>query len=185
MTPFSRFLSAGAIALTLTLAGANGASAQTAELFTGFQAQSNDPIQIDAASLEISEEGKNRISEFAGNVVVKRGDTVLRASKIRVFSPMGGNKPKGQSFSRIEASGNVEVKSGAQTVTGSQVVVDMGKQTITMSGGVVLSQGSNVITGDRLVVDLATGKARVEQEAGKPIRGVFSPGSGGLAPPGQ
>jgi lipopolysaccharide export system protein LptA len=43
-----------------------------------------------------------------------------------------------------------------------------------------------VITGDRLVVDLATGKARVEQEAGKPIRGVFTPGSeGGLAPPGQ
>jgi lipopolysaccharide export system protein LptA len=47
-----------------------------------------------------------------------------------------------------------------------------------------LKQGGNVITGDRLVVDLATGKARVEQAAGKPIRGVFTPGSGTL-PPGQ
>lgn len=182
---FSRLLHAGAVALPLMLAGATVAAAQTAELFTGFQTSSKDPIQIDAASLEISEEGKTRISEFSGNVIVKRGDTVLRAGKIRVFSPLGDDKPKGQAFSKIEANGNVEVKSGAQTVTGSQVVVDMGKQTITMSGNVVLSQGSNVITGDRLVVDLATGKARVEQEAGKPIRGVFTPGSGGLAPPGQ
>jgi lipopolysaccharide export system protein LptA len=62
----------------------------------------------------------------------------------------------------------------------------MGKQTITMTGNVILSQGPNVITGDRLVVDLATGKARVEQSAGKPIRGVFTPGKGGgLAAPGQ
>jgi lipopolysaccharide export system protein LptA len=182
----SRLFHAGAIVLPLWLAGTLAASAQTADLFTGFQSNSKDPIQIDAASLEISEEGKTRVSEFSGNVVVKRGDTVLRAAKIRVFSPMGDTKVKGQSFSRIEATGNVEVKSGRQTVTGSQVVVDMGKQTITMTGGVVLSQGANVITGDRLVVDLATGRARVEQEAGKPIRGVFTPGSeGGLAPPGQ
>lgn len=186
MILFSRLINAAALAVALTLAGATAASAQTADLFTGFQSNSKDPIQIDAASLEISEEAKTRISEFAGGVVVKRGDTTMRASKIRVFSPLGDNKPKGQSFSRIEASGNVEVKSGPQTVTGSQVVVDMVKQTITMSGSVVLSQGPNVITGDRLVVDLATGKARVEQEAGKPIRGVFTPGEGGgFAPPGQ
>ena len=61
----------------------------------------------------------------------------------------------------------------------------MGKQTITMTGSVVLSQGSNVITGDRLVIDLVSGKARVEQDAGKPIRGVFTPGAGVLTAPGQ
>ena len=53
----------------------------------------------------------------------------------------------------------------------------MKANTITVSGGVVLSQGANVITGSRLVVNLATGRARVEQEAGKQIRGVFSPGA--------
>jgi lipopolysaccharide export system protein LptA len=186
VTLLFRVFRAVAIALPLALAGGHAAFAQASDLFTGFQKKSNDPIQIDAASLEISEEGKNRISEFSGNVIVKRGDTTMRASKIRIFSPTGDTKVKGQSFSRIEATGNVEVKSGPQTATGSQVVVDMGKQTITMTGGVVLSQGANVITGDRLVVDLATGKARVEQEAGKPIRGVFTPGKdGGLAPPGQ
>ena len=158
------------------------AGAPTSELFTGFQTRSDAPIQIDAAQLEISEEGDQRISVFSGNVIVRRGDTVLRANTIRIFSDLSDTRPKNEAFSRIEATGNVEVKSGDQTVTGSTVVVDMGKQTITMSGTVVLKQGANVITGDRLVVDLATGKARVEQAAGKPIRGVFTPGAGTLAP---
>ena len=55
----------------------------------------------------------------------------------------------------------------------------MQARTIVISGGVVLSQGSNVITGSRLVVNLATGRARVEQEAGKQIRGIFTPDAGG------
>jgi lipopolysaccharide export system protein LptA len=155
-------------------------AAPASDLFTGFQTRSNDPIQVDAGQLEISEENDQRISVFSGNVVVRRGDTVLTAKTIRIFSDLNDTRPKNEAFSRIEATGNVEVKSGEQTVTGSAVVVDMGKQTITMTGTVVLKQGANVITGDRLVVDLATGKARVEQAPGKPIRGVFTPGSGTL-----
>jgi len=172
-----------AIVIAAVLAGA--ASAQTSDLFNGFQKNSKDPVQIDAASLEIAEEGKQRISEFSGNVIVRRGDTVLRAKTIKVFSDLSDNRPKNQAFSRIEASGGVEVTSGEQKVTGAKVVVDMGKQTITMTGNVVMSQGANVITGERLVIDLVSGRARVEQEAGKPIRGVFTPGSGTLGPPGQ
>lgn len=159
-------------------------AAQTEALFTGFQAKSQDPIQVDAGQLEISEEGNQRISVFSGNVVVRRGDTVLTAKTIRIFSDLNDNRPRNEAFERIEASGGVKVTSGPQTVTGSKVVVDMGKQTITMSGTVVLKQGGNVITGDRLVVDLATGRARVEQAEGERIRGVFTPGAGAL-PPGQ
>jgi lipopolysaccharide export system protein LptA len=180
-----RIIAAGFGAVAVGLAAAGGASGQASDLFTGFQTKSKDPVQIDAASLEVSEEGKQRVSVFSGDVVVRRGETVMRAKTIRVFSDLGSNRPKNQAFSRIEASGNVEVKSGNQTVTGAAVVVDMGKQTITMTGNVVLAQGANVITGDRLIVDLASGRARVEQEAGKPIRGVFTPGGDDAAPPGQ
>jgi len=173
-------LGVGAAIVLCTAGEVSGAPAS--ELFTGFQSRSDAPIQIDAAQLEISEEGDQRISVFSGNVIVRRGDTVLRANTIRIFSDLSDTRPKNEAFDRIEATGNVEVNSGEQTVTGSTVVVDMGKQTITMTGTVVLKQGANVITGDRLVVDLATGKARVEQAAGKPIRGVFTPGSGTLTP---
>jgi lipopolysaccharide export system protein LptA len=185
MNCFLRVLGQAAIGLgaVLALSPADDVSAaQTASLFTGFQAKSDDPIQIDAAKLEITEEGDQRISVFSGNVIVRRGDTVLRAKTLRIYSDLNDNRPRNQAFSRIEATGDVEVKSGKQTATGSTVVVDMGNQTITMSGTVVLRDGANVITGDRLVVDLASGRARVEQAAGQPIRGVFTPDSDPLAP---
>jgi lipopolysaccharide export system protein LptA len=180
-----KIVAAGFGAASMVLAATSGANAQASDLFTGFQTKSKDPVQIDAASLEVSEEGKQRISVFSGNVIVRRGETSMRAKTIRVISDLSDKRPKNQAFSRIEASGNVEVKSGNQTVTGAAVVVDMGKQTITMTGNVVLAQGANVITGDRLVVDLVSGRARVEQAAGKPIRGVFTPGGDAAAPPGQ
>jgi lipopolysaccharide export system protein LptA len=188
MTPrlsLVKILAVSFSAVSILWLATGGANAQASDLFTGFQTKSKDPVQIDAASLEVSEEGKQRISVFDGNVVVRRGETVMRAKTIRIFSDLGDNRPKNQAFSRIEATGNVEVESGNQTVTGAKVVVDMNKQTITMTGNVVLAQGANVITGDRLVVDLVSGRARVEQEAGKPIRGVFTPGGDTAVPPGQ
>jgi lipopolysaccharide export system protein LptA len=182
--PHLRRIVIGFGAVLLLHAATEGSGAQTSALFTGFQARSDEPIHIDAASLEISEEGDQRISEFSGDVVVRRGDTVMRAKTMRIFSDLNDDRPRNQAFSRIEATGNVEVRSGPQTVTGRDVVLDMGKQTITMTGTVVLKQGPNVITGDRLIVDLASGKARIEQAPGKPIRGVFTPGND-APPPGQ
>ena len=179
-----RIAAAAVIVGVVTLAGAAPVAAQAAaDLFSGFQAKSKDPVQVDAGVLEISEQGKQRVSVFSGNVVVKRGKTTLKAATIKLFSDLDATTA--DAFSRIEAGGKVFVSSGEQTVTGETAVVDMKARTIVVSGGVVLSQGSNVITGSRLVVNLATGSARVEQEAGKQIRGVFSPDSGGLAPPGQ
>ncbi|MHA1157290.1 MAG: LptA/OstA family protein [Alphaproteobacteria bacterium] len=144
------------------------------DIFAGFQAQSNAPIQVDADSLEIYETETQRIAIFEGAVEVRRGNTLIRASKITLYAPIDASSP--EAFTRIEAIGGVYMRSGEQTVTGATAVVDMPSNQITITGEVVLAQGTNVITGDRLVVDLATGKARVEQKAGKRIRGVFTPG---------
>ncbi len=149
------------------------ATAATADLFNGFQAKSKDPIQVDAGVLEISEKGKQRISVFKGNVVVRRGQTTLKADKITLYSDLKSSSPDG--FTRIEATGGVFVSSDTQTVTGETATVDMKTHTITVDGGVVLSQGDNVITGSRLLVNLVTGQARIEQDAGKQIRGIFTP----------
>ena len=161
----------------LALAAPAAAQGAAADLFTGFQAKSKDPVQVNADVLEVSEQGKQRISTFSGNVVVVRGNTTLKAQTIKLVSDLQNTSADG--FTRIEASGKVFVSSGDQKVTGETAVVDMQARTIVISGGVVLSQGSNVITGSRLVVNLATGRARVEQEAGKQIRGIFTPDAGG------
>ena len=167
-----------AILVSSTLMSASGRADTASDIFAGFQSKSKDPIQVDAQALEVHEENGQRVSVFSGGVTVTRGNTVMKAGTISLYSGTQGTAANG--FSRMEANGKIVVTSSGQSVTGSSAVVDMKTNTITVAGGVVLSQGDNVITGSRLVVNMATGTARVEQEPGKQIRGVFS--AGGLTP---
>lgn len=188
--------------------GAVQAQAQSsADLFKGFQTNQQGPVNVEADSLDVVEKDGQRISTFTGNVTVTRGDSVLKAGKISIYSsgsksadgskPADGSKsadgskpaaakeatalegslPGAGSFTRIEASGKVYVNSGEQTATGDNAVVDMVGKLVTLSGNVVLSQGPNVITGNKLTWDMTTGRARVDQTPGARIRGIFTPGS--------
>ncbi len=168
-------MSSFAIALVTAGLLAGPTLAQSAgNIFSDFQAQSSDPIEIDAEALEIYEEGQQRITIFDGGVEVRRGDTLIRAATVTLYAPLSGESS--DTFTRIEAKGGVFVRSGGQTVTGSTAVVDSPNNRIIVAGDVVLAEGTNVISGDRLVVDMTTGRARVEQKAGERIRGVFAPG---------
>ena len=160
-----------AVAFLAALAAQPAAAQSSAsDIFSGFQDQSNDPVEVTAETLEVYEEGNQRITVFSGGVTVTRGKTTLKAANIKLYSPL--ESTSADAFSRIEADGKIFVNSGDQTVTGNSASVDMASQTITVSGGVVLTQGSNVLTGTRLVVNLETGRARVEGAT----RGVFTPG---------
>lgn len=164
-----------ALPVLLFLAGGGFAAAQTSDLFAGFQSDSKDPVQVDAATLEVFEEGKQRISVFSGGVTVKRGKTTLKASTIKLFSDLEakGGGGSDDAFTKIEASGTVYVNSGQQTVTGDRALVDMKTQIITLLGDVVLSQGKSVMTGTKLTVNLKTGSAKLESD--KRIQGVLTP----------
>ena len=179
------------VALAVALFAALPAHAQTTDLFSGFSKKGNGPIEVDAQTLEIVEDGDERISTFSGGVTVRRGDTTMKAAQIKLFSAKDSDASDQNGFRRMEATGTVYVNSGKQTITGSQAVVDNKAQTIVLSGNVVLSQGKDVLAADRLVIDMATGKARVEQTPGKSIRMVITPdvkknkdseGGGGAAP---
>jgi lipopolysaccharide export system protein LptA len=158
--------------LAATLLSGAARADTTSDIFAGFQSKSKDPIQVDAQALEVREENGQRVSVFSGGVTVTRGNTVMKAGTITLYS--GAQGATANSFSRIEANGKIVVTSAGQSVTGSSATVDMKTNTITVSGGVVLQQGENVITGSRLLVNMTTGTARVEQDPGKQIRGVFS-----------
>jgi lipopolysaccharide export system protein LptA len=163
------------------------------DIFTGFQANSKDPVQVDAKTLEIYEENKQRISVFSGDVVVTRGPTVLKATSMKLYSDLGGKdaggkpagkkEPKTGGFTRIEAVGPVRVTSGESSITGANAVVDMKAQLMTLTGNVVLTRGKDVATGDRLTVDLRTGRAKIDQAPGKPIRVLISPDTASGAEP--
>ncbi|ARP98554.1 LptA/OstA family protein [Pseudorhodoplanes sinuspersici] len=171
----------------------------------GFSQNRDQPVKIEAASLEVRDKDKTAV--FSGNVVVTQGDVIMKCKDLVVFydqdDPKGGKVatkgtmkaaepgPGGrQSIRRLEARGGVTVIQKEQTATGAIGIFEMKTNTVTLEGGVVITQGTNVLRGDRLVVDLTTSAAKVESAKGRPVQGVFSTNSkddkgGGLKLPGR
>jgi lipopolysaccharide export system protein LptA len=149
----------------------------------GFSQNRDQPVHIEAATLEVRD--KQKQATFSGDVRVKQGDTGLRCKSLVVFyeqsgAPTDASKtlqaaspgPSGeQRIKRLEARGGVVVTQKDQTATGELGIFDMKSNTVTLTGNpVVMTQGQNVLRGGKLVVDLTSGVSRIE--AGKNGQGV-------------
>jgi lipopolysaccharide export system protein LptA len=187
-------------------AGAQSAVSGVPNAMQGFSQNRDQPIQIEAATLEMRD--KKKEATFSGNVKVVQGDTTMTSKILVVFydstpaaapAPAANSKaakgapmpaaapgPGGSSsIKRLEARGSVVVTQKDQVVTGETAVFDTKTNLITMLGGIVLTQGKNVLRGDRLMVDMTTGVSRVESDSGR-VQGLFqSSGQGGPAIPGM
>jgi lipopolysaccharide export system protein LptA len=167
----------------------------------GFSQNRDQPIQIEAAKLEVRD--KKQQATFIGNVKVVQGDTTMTSKTLDVFyeskdqgaTPAPASKtaaknapiqaaapgPTGSSsIKRLEARGNVVVTQKDQVVTGDNAIFDTKTNLITMAGGVVLTQCKNVLRGDRLFVDMTTGVSRVESDSGR-VQGLFVQSGEGCA----
>ncbi|WP_407157296.1 LptA/OstA family protein [Bradyrhizobium sp. STM 3557] len=161
----------------------------------GFSQNRDQPIQIEAASLEMQD--KKKEATFSGNVKVTQGDTTMTSKTLVVFYEGGGSGASGakpakgatmqaatpgpggsSSIKRLEARGNVMVTQKDQVVTGETAVFDPKTNLITMQGGVVLTQCKNVMRGDRLTVDMTTGVSRVESDSGRGVQVLLPQGNG-------
>ena len=199
----------GAFALAQIAAGDAGAQSAVngvPNAMQGFSQNRDQPIQIEAAELEMRD--KKNEATFSGNVKVVQGDTTMTSKTLVVFydsapapaAPAAAGKAKAakaapmqaatpgpsgsSSIKRLEASGNVVVTQKDQVVTGDNAIFDTKTNLITMLGGIVLTQGKNVLRGDRLLVDMTTGVSRVESDSGR-VQGLFqSSGPGGPLIPG-
>jgi lipopolysaccharide export system protein LptA len=216
MTIFRRALriksiaSACAAAFVLSVVVAGETAAQSAmsgvpNAMQGFSQNRDQPIKIEAASLEMRD--KKKEATFSGNVKVVQGDTTMTSKTLVVFydstsapapapspaakatksAPIQSTTPGpggSSSIRRLEAKGSVVVTQKDQVVTGETAVFDTKSNLITMLGGIVLTQGKNVLRGDRLMVDMTTGVSRVESDSGR-VQGLFqSSGQGGPIIPG-
>ncbi|MGA0532707.1 LptA/OstA family protein [Hansschlegelia sp. KR7-227] len=188
------FLAAFA-ALTMT-AGAASAQQSVSSAFTGFSVRSDEPVNVEADNLEVREQENAAV--FSGSVVMKQGDSVLKARKLTVFYYGDNDKPKkapgearpaqgetkgaegaaspqaGRDIRRMEAEGDVDVTARNQHATGQRGVFDSQANTAELTGGVVVTQGDSVVRGSRLFVNLATKTSRVEGGGGR-VQGVFKP----------
>jgi len=200
MTVLRRLSSQFLIAAVLVVSGAplqaQPVSKGPPNALQGFSTNRDQPVHIEAATLEVRD--KDKVATFSGNVRVVQGDTGLRCNSLLVFYEQGnedgdkGNKGKPmqaatpgpggeQKIKKLEARGGVVVTQKEQTATGDLGLFDMRANTVTLTGNVVMTQGQNVLRGDRLVVDLTSGVSRVE--SGKNgqgrVQGLFQPGGAG------
>ena len=177
-----------ALVLAAGLAGASSAALAQANnvpnALQGFASNRDEPIRINANSLEVRDQQKQAV--FSGNVVVQQGDTTMRCKELVVFydgkdaaggKDAPGGKPAAASgdalaagspinssaIRRLEINGSVVVTTKEQTATGDQGVFETKANTITLTGNpVVLTSGPNVIRGKKLTVDLTTGLSRFD-----------------------
>jgi lipopolysaccharide export system protein LptA len=162
----------------------------------GFSQNRDQPVHIEAATLEVRD--KSKVATFSGDVRVKQGDTGMRCNSLVVFYEQANGHENGKSLQaaspgpggqqkikRLEARGKVVVTQKDQTATGELGVFDMKNNTVTLTGHVVMTQGQNILRGDRLVVDLTSGVSRVE--SGKNgrgrVQGLFQPSGKSIQPP--
>ena len=160
----------------------------------GFSQNRDQPVHIEAATLEVRD--KDKVATFSGDVKVQQGDTGLRCKSLVVFyeqdnkdgtpapntMPAADAGPGGQQrIKRLEAKGGVVVTQKEQTATGELGIFDMKTNTVTLSGNVIMTQGKNILRGDKLIVDLTSGVSKVEssKNANGRVQMLLQPGSGG------
>ena len=140
-------------------AGAQSAVQGVPNAMQGFSQNRDQPIQIEAATLEMRD--KKKEATFSGNVKVVQGDTTMTSKTLVVFyefelgparrrrrpNAQGGAAKVGadavrdprsrrrSSIKRLEAKGNVVVTQKDQVVTGETAVFDTKTNLITMLGG--------------------------------------------------
>jgi lipopolysaccharide export system protein LptA len=198
------------IAVVLTAIAAPEAGAQKSapqgvpNAVQGFSQNRDQPIQIEAASLEMRD--KKKEATFAGNVKVVQGDTTMTSKTLVAFydstaapasaanskaapkstpPPMHSTTPGpcgSSSIRRLEAKGSVVVTQKDQVVTGETAVFDTRSNLITVLGEVVLTQCRNILRGDRLLVDMTTGVSRIESDSGK-VQVLFDQSGQGCGTP--
>jgi len=171
-----------ALALCAAPAAAEQKSQGPPNALQGFSQNRDQPVKIQAASLEVRD--KDKIATFSGDVQVFQGDTELRCKLLNVFyddeaTPKGAKTadagPADQrQIRRIEAKGGVIVNQKDQTASGDAATFNMRENTVTLVGNVVVTRGQDVLRGHRLVVDLTTGITKMDQGR---VEGLFQSSS--------
>jgi lipopolysaccharide export system protein LptA len=135
---------------------------------------SNAPISYAADHFDLQDRADR--ASFWGNVRVEQAGLVMTAERLTVAYSRGG----GTEINRIDVSGGVTVTKGDESARGSVAVYDLDQRIITLVGGVQLRQGANTMSGGRLVIDLNSGRVSMDGRGGaRDATGAPVSGTGG------
>lgn len=134
---------------------AGGAVAQSTQVAFGtIQDNSGLPVEITAETLAVDQNSGEAV--FTGDVVIIQGEMRLSAERVLVEY-----RDDPQGVSRVEATGDVVLISGADAAESEQAEYNVDNGTIVMTGNVMLAQGPSALTADKLTVEIASGTAQM------------------------
>src|SRR5436309_16115994 len=139
---FSRGHAAAALALALIASGdalAQGAMSGVPNAMQGFSQNRDQPIQIEAASLEMRD--KKKEATFSGNVKVVQGDTTMTSKSLVVFYD-STNAPGSAPPSNTKTAKSAPMQSATPGPGGSSSI-----RRLEARGSVVVTQKDQVVTG--------------------------------------
>jgi lipopolysaccharide export system protein LptA len=166
---------------------AGAALAQSAAPFSSFQQDKEEPITVEADSLEIDQNINMVI--FRGNVVIIQGDLRMSGDEVEVFyteteeqaeedgvaetptTDTETEEPADDGIERILATGNVSLISETETVEADQGDYNVEDGMLIMTGDVRMVQDRNILSSNRAEIDIENGRG---QFTGR-VRSVFTP----------
>src|SRR4051812_26705684 len=140
---FSRSFAAAALALVLIASSdalAQGAMSGVPNAMQGFSQNRDQPIQIEAASLEMRD--KKKEAPFAGNVKVVQGDTTMTSKSLVAFYD-SGPAPATPSPATTKGTKSAPMQSATPGPGGSSSI-----RRLDAKGSVVVRQKDQVVTGE-------------------------------------
>ena len=156
-----------AIALAVVFGPALAANAQSSatgvpNAMQGFAQNRDQPIQIEAASLEMHD--KQKEATFAGNVKVVQGDTTMTSKKLVVFYESSGQaQTQGQGQGPQPAPAPAKGAKAAPPPPGAPMQAatpgpggSSSIKRLEARGNVVVTQKDQVVTGETAVFDTKT-----------------------------
>jgi lipopolysaccharide transport protein LptA len=143
-----------------------------------------DKIQIKADRLIADLEAN--LAEFAGNVQVSQGNTVLTADRLQLYYRKNSKYQQDMildkgALDKLEARGEVKILFGDGNATAcaemTEYIPASDELVLSGSNSTVVS-GDNSISGSKLIFYRSEGRIRVDSDGIEPVKVVFSMGKG-------
>lgn len=97
------------------------------------------------------------------------------AAAPRVQTPSGRDVPGAGKLDRVEAFGNVEIRTPTEVVRGSRGVYSAATGMARLLGEVRITRGDNQVNGTEAIVNMRTGVARLVSAPGARVQGLVMP----------
>jgi lipopolysaccharide transport protein LptA len=113
------------------------------------------PMRVDAARLVLHHAA--RLASFTDDVVVHRGDAVMRSPR------MDAHYDKDGDLTLLQLRGGVDMQQGDRRATGSSADYDAKARVMTLLGDPKLYDRGDVLAGDRIDLSLDSSEVRVQK----------------------